>query len=66
VEAFLQGRNHRAWKVLGAHLCRVAGEEGVHFALWAPNARQVELIGGVVAVVGGLLGALVLLGGLKG
>src|SRR5439155_14020514 len=43
--AFLQGRNYRAYKMLGAHLRTVAGEAGVHFAVWAPNAKLVQVIG---------------------
>jgi 1,4-alpha-glucan branching enzyme len=45
VEAFLQGRNHRAYEILGAHLCTEEGEAGVHFAVWAPNAKLVQVIG---------------------
>ena len=45
VEAFLQGRNYRACELLGAHLCTVGGEAGVHFAVWAPNAKLVQVIG---------------------
>ncbi len=45
MESFLQGRNYRAYKTLGAHLGTVAGEAGVHFAVWAPNAKLVQVIG---------------------
>jgi len=36
----------RPWRVLGAHPCRVGGVDGVRFALWAPNARRVSVVGG--------------------
>ena len=45
VQDFLQGRNHLAYKTFGAHLRTVAGESGVHFAVWAPNAKLVQVIG---------------------
>lgn len=31
---------------LGAHLSQLDGVEGVHFAVWAPNAKRVSVIGG--------------------
>jgi 1,4-alpha-glucan branching enzyme len=45
VHAFLQGRNCRAYKTLGAHLRTVDGKRGVSFAVWAPNAKEVQVIG---------------------
>jgi 1,4-alpha-glucan branching enzyme len=40
-----EGRHERLWDVLGAH-CRTYGDvSGVSFAVWAPNARGVRLIG---------------------
>ncbi len=41
VYLFHQGTNRHAYKKLGAHL--VGG--GAHFAVWAPGARSVELVG---------------------
>lgn len=40
-----QGTHERAYEKLGAHLTEINGETGVHFAVWAPNARQVYVIG---------------------
>jgi 1,4-alpha-glucan branching enzyme len=37
-----EGRHQRLWEALGAH---VRPEGGVRFAVWAPNAREVRLIG---------------------
>ena len=40
-----EGTHERAYQKMGAHLVRHAGDEGVIFAVWAPNARQVAVIG---------------------
>ncbi|MCL2789174.1 MAG: 1,4-alpha-glucan branching protein GlgB [Desulfobulbus sp.] len=40
-----EGTHERAYQKLGAHLVRHDGDEGVIFAVWAPNARQVEVFG---------------------
>lgn len=42
---FRQGRHYKLYEKLGAHLCRLEGEEGTHFAVWAPNATSVFVIG---------------------
>jgi 1,4-alpha-glucan branching enzyme len=42
---FGEGTHHRAYEKLGAHLGEVDGEQGVHFAVWAPNAALVSVIG---------------------
>lgn len=38
---FREGTHQRLWEVLGAHLM----PEGCHFAVWAPNARDVSVVG---------------------
>src|SRR5690606_11852492 len=40
-----QGTHYRLWEKLGANPMTHEGVEGVHFALWAPNARGVSVIG---------------------
>lgn len=35
---------HRCYRKLGAHLCSIDGLRGVHFAVWAPNAKAVHLM----------------------
>src|SRR5690606_21874602 len=40
-----QGTHYRLWEKLGANPMVHEGVEGVHFALWAPNARGVSVIG---------------------
>ena len=40
-----EGRHRRLWKVLGAHLVTHEKTDGVHFAVWAPNASRVSVVG---------------------
>ena len=40
-----QGTHERAYEKMGAHLIEMGGEKGIHFAVWAPNARQVYVMG---------------------
>jgi 1,4-alpha-glucan branching enzyme len=44
-ERFTRGEHRRAWEILGAHLTSHDGVAGVRFAVWAPNARSVSVIG---------------------
>jgi 1,4-alpha-glucan branching enzyme len=40
-----EGTHRRLWQVLGAHPRRVEGEDGTAFAVWAPNAVRVSVVG---------------------
>ena len=40
-----EGTHQRIWQVLGAHLTTHDGVDGVHFAVWAPNAQRVSVVG---------------------
>jgi 1,4-alpha-glucan branching enzyme len=40
-----EGTHHRAFEKLGAHRIRVGSTTGVHFAVWAPNADRVSVVG---------------------
>jgi 1,4-alpha-glucan branching enzyme len=40
-----EGTHYRAYEKLGAHLTARDGRRGVHFAVWAPNAKLVSVIG---------------------
>jgi len=40
-----EGTHKRLWQVLGAHLITHEGVAGVHFAVWAPNAERVSVVG---------------------
>ena len=42
---FGQGEHHKIYEKLGAHPMEVNGVGGIYFALWAPNARNVSVIG---------------------
>jgi 1,4-alpha-glucan branching enzyme len=42
---FNEGTHQRLWEKLGAHLRTVDGVEGVTFAVWAPSARRVSVVG---------------------
>lgn len=42
---FNEGSHYRLYEKLGAHLMTVDGVDGTYFAVWAPNARQVSVIG---------------------
>ena len=42
---FNEGSHKQLWHMLGAHCLTHQGVEGVHFAVWAPNAAQVCLVG---------------------
>ena len=40
-----EGRHEHLWQVLGAHVRRYPTATGVSFAVWAPNARGVRVVG---------------------
>ena len=42
---FNEGTDHFIYKKLGAHLRTVDGVQGVAFAVWAPSARRVSVVG---------------------
>lgn len=42
---FGQGTNYEVYKKLGAHPGTRRGKKGVYFAVWAPNAQAVSVIG---------------------
>src|ERR1700726_4074610 len=42
---FNEGSHHRLWDKLGAHLLEKDGVSGTMFAVWAPNAAYVSVIG---------------------
>jgi 1,4-alpha-glucan branching enzyme len=45
VHLFGEGRHERLWSALGAHVLTHEGVAGVRFAVWAPNARAVRVVG---------------------
>ena len=42
---FGQGTHYEIYKKLGAHRVKMNGKEGVYFAVWAPHAKRVSVIG---------------------
>ncbi len=40
-----EGTNYESYKTLGAHSVKCEGVDGVRFAVWAPNAEVVSVIG---------------------
>ena len=42
---FGEGTHLRLYEKLGAHRLRIGPAEGVHFAVWAPNADHVSVVG---------------------
>ena len=42
---FAEGTHYRAWEKLGSRRITFEGLTGVHFAVWAPNAQRVSVIG---------------------
>jgi 1,4-alpha-glucan branching enzyme len=40
-----EGRHHELWERLGAHVRTVDGAQGTAFAVWAPSARSVSVVG---------------------
>ncbi|MFT5112363.1 MAG: 1,4-alpha-glucan branching enzyme [Parasphingorhabdus sp.] len=42
---FCEGRHDRLYEKLGANFLELNGVSGVHFALWAPNAERVSVVG---------------------
>ncbi|MBU1568140.1 MAG: 1,4-alpha-glucan branching protein GlgB [Proteobacteria bacterium] len=42
---FKEGNHFRLYEKLGSHRMTVAGQKGIHFAVWAPNAAEVSVTG---------------------
>lgn len=45
LKAFEAGVNYSVYRILGAHKTVIKGVEGVNFAVWAPNALRVSVVG---------------------
>ncbi|QTY27716.1 1,4-alpha-glucan branching protein GlgB [Flavobacterium sp. CS20] len=45
IELFKSGKHYRLYEKLGSHLMTVDGVEGTYFAVWAPSAKKVSVIG---------------------
>ena len=42
---FAEGQHWQIYEKFGAHLREIGGERGVYFAVWAPNAQRVSVVG---------------------
>ncbi|EHJ02343.1 1,4-alpha-glucan-branching enzyme [Clostridium sp. DL-VIII] len=42
---FHQGKNYEAYNILGAHVKKEKNKIGIQFATWAPNAKEVYVVG---------------------
>jgi 1,4-alpha-glucan branching enzyme len=45
IDLFKAGKHFRLYEKLGAHITEVNGEKGVYFAVWAPSAQSVSVVG---------------------
>ncbi len=45
LKKFNLGTNYKVYEYLGAHCCTIDGVEGVRFAVWAPYAKRVSVVG---------------------
>jgi len=42
---FAQGEMYESFRLFGAHRSEENGEQGIRFCVWAPNAREVRVVG---------------------
>lgn len=45
ISLFKVGKHFRLYEKLGAHLTEVDGQKGTYFAVWAPSAKSVSVVG---------------------
>jgi 1,4-alpha-glucan branching enzyme len=45
IALFISGKHFRLYEKFGSHLIKVDKSEGTYFAVWAPNAQEVRVIG---------------------
>lgn len=45
IQKFSAGIHYKAFNILGAHVMEMHGVKGTHFAVWAPNAIRVSVVG---------------------
>ena len=53
INLFKAGKHYRLYEKLGAHPMTCNGEEGTYFAVWAPSAKSVSVVGDFNFWVGG-------------
>lgn len=45
IHLFKTGKHFRLYEKMGSHVVTMTGKKGTYFAVWAPNARSVSVIG---------------------
>ena len=45
IDLFKAGKHFKLYEKLGAHLIEINGTKGVYFAVWAPTAKSVSVVG---------------------
>ncbi len=45
IDLFKSGKHYRLYEKLGSHIIELNSEKGVYFAVWAPSAKAVSVIG---------------------
>jgi len=45
IDLFKSGKHYKLYEKFGSHIITVDGVEGTYFAVWAPSAKQVSVIG---------------------
>ena len=45
IDLFKSGKHYRLYEKFGSHPVNVDGVEGTYFAVWAPSAKSVSVIG---------------------
>ena len=45
IDLFKSGKHYRLYEKFGSHIVTVNGTEGTYFAVWAPSAKSVSVIG---------------------
>src|SRR6188768_2933585 len=45
IHLFKSGKHYKLHEKLGSHLSEFGGQHGTYFAVWAPNAQTVSVIG---------------------
>ncbi len=45
ISLFKSGKHYRLYDKLGSHMIEVNGEKGTYFAVWAPTAKSVSVVG---------------------
>ncbi|WGK64566.1 1,4-alpha-glucan branching protein GlgB [Croceiramulus getboli] len=45
IDLFKAGKHYKLYEKLGSHLVEHEGKQGVYFAVWAPSAKQVSVVG---------------------